>query len=145
MTNLTSSSLAPEVIDLADIPKRLRPHYSNFLGRPSEPKNSAKRILLTGHSHQAWPDVAREGVLAAFEDASLHVDDKWGAVFDRAEYVRKDIASMSQTECGEIALAQNTHELFTRFLSALPLREKTVIVATDGEFHSNCIVNSVRL
>ena len=137
MTNLTSSSLAPKVTDLAEIPRRLRPHYSNFLGRrSSEPKSSAERILLTGHSHQAWPDVAREGVLAAFEDASLHVDDKWGAVFDRAEYVRKDIASMSQTECGEIALAQNTHELFTRFLSALPLRERPVIIATDGEFHS---------
>ena len=31
----------------------------------------AKRLLLTGHSHQAWPDVAREGVIEA--DRSL-----WG-------------------------------------------------------------------
>ncbi|MEM7609394.1 MAG: kynureninase, partial [Myxococcota bacterium] len=50
-------------------PQSLRPFYGRFL--------DADRILLTGHSHQAWPDVAREGVLQAFDDAAAHVDDKW--------------------------------------------------------------------
>ena len=47
-------------------PNALAPHYSAF--RVDE------RLLLTGHSHQAWPDVAREGQLEAFEDAARHVD-----------------------------------------------------------------------
>jgi hypothetical protein len=28
----------------------------------------AERLLLSGHSHQAWPDVALEGQIEAFED-----------------------------------------------------------------------------
>ena len=35
-----------------------------------------------------------------------------------------------------IALGQNTHELVTRWLSALPLATHPRIVTTDGEFHS---------
>ena len=35
-----------------------------------------------------------------------------------------------------IALAQNTHELVTRWLSALPFRERRRSVSTTGEFHS---------
>ena len=45
----------------------LATHYSAF--RVSE------RLLLTGHSHQAWPDVGREGVIAAWDDAALHADE----------------------------------------------------------------------
>ena len=114
-------------------PSDLREAYSHFL---STAQNEAQRFLLTGHSHQAWPDVAREGVLEAFQDAALHVDDKWGAVFHRAELVRTDIAHSIDAEIGEVALASNTHELFTRFLSALPLKSKPVVIATTGEFHS---------
>jgi kynureninase len=36
----------------------------------------------------------------------------------------------------EIALGQNTHELVTRFLSALPLDRRPRLVTTDGEFHT---------
>jgi selenocysteine lyase/cysteine desulfurase len=36
----------------------------------------------------------------------------------------------------EIALAQNTHELVLRFLSALDLRRRPRLVTTDGEFHT---------
>ena len=35
-----------------------------------------------------------------------------------------------------MALGQNTHELVTRWLSALPLRARRRLVTTDGEFHS---------
>ena len=41
----------------------LAEHYSAF--RVSE------RLFLTGHSHQAWPDVAREGQLEAWQDGSV--------------------------------------------------------------------------
>ena len=109
-------------------PEHLRIHYSRFL--------RDDRVLLTGHSHQAWPDIAREAVIQAFDDAAAHVDDKWGAVFARAEVLRAKIAEVTSAEASEVALAQNTHELFTRFLSALPLKDRPLVIATDGEFHS---------
>lgn len=120
-------------------PAQLRSHYTHFLGEGDEAHHEGphgRRLLLTGHSHQAWPDVAREAVIEAFEHAALHVDDKWGVVFERAEYLRGVIAREVSCEAGEVALAQNTHELFSRFLSALDLRKRPKIICTDGEFHS---------
>ena len=61
-------------------PEELAGDYSAF--RVSE------RLLLTGHSHQAWPDVGREGVLEAWDDAALDVDDKWERAFAKSERVR---------------------------------------------------------
>jgi len=55
-------------------------HYTRF--------DVAGRLLLTGHSHQAWPDVALEGQLEAFEDAARLADKKWERAFARAERVR---------------------------------------------------------
>jgi selenocysteine lyase/cysteine desulfurase len=109
-------------------PERLRPHYARFL--------ASGHVLLTGHSHQAWPDVAREGVLEAFDDAATHVDDKWGPATEAADAVRRTIASELGGAPEDVALAQNTHELLTRFLSALPWKERRHLVTTDGEFHS---------
>lgn len=110
-------------------PAQLRPHYSAFLGGVS-------RILLTGHSHQAWPDVAREGVIACWDDAARHVDDKWEQAFAMAERVRRGVACRIGAAPGEVALGANTHELVARFLSALPLRKRRHLVTTSGEFHS---------
>lgn len=109
-------------------PELLRPHYARFL-RPG-------RILLTGHSHQAWPDVAREAQLEAFDDAAAHVDHKWGAAFEAAEAVRRAVAVRIACEPGEVALGASTHELVARFLSALPLRARPRLVTTGGEFHT---------
>jgi kynureninase len=108
-------------------PNALAPHYSAF--RVDE------RLLLTGHSHQAWPDVAREGQLEAFEDAARHVDDKWERAFAKAERVRDGFRRLLDDD-GSIALAQNTHELVTRFLSALDLRARPRLVTSEGEFHT---------
>ncbi len=113
-------------------PALLRPFYSSFLA----PRGAARRILLTGHSHQAWPDVAREGLLEAFTVASEHVDDKWTAVFEAQDELRRHIAQRISCLPGEIAFAPNTHELVVRFLSALPLAKRPHIVTTTGEFHS---------
>src|SRR5919108_5763253 len=44
-------------------------HYSRF--------RVAERLLLTGHSHQAWPDVGFEAQQRAWLDAADYVDDKW--------------------------------------------------------------------
>jgi kynureninase len=91
---------------------------------------------LTGHSHQAWPDVSFEGQVDAWIDAAELVDDKWDRAAEMAQRVRRGYARLLGAREEEIALAQNTHELVTRFLSALPLRRRPRLVTTDGEFHS---------
>ena len=103
-------------------------HYSRF--RVSE------RVLLTGHSHQAWPDVAFEAQQQAWLDAAEMVDDKWDRAFEMADEVRAGYRRLLDDPDGHIALGQNTHELVVRFLSALPLRERPRLVTTDGEFHT---------
>ena len=109
-------------------PNALAPQYSRF--RVSE------RLLLTGHSHQAWPDCGFDGQTAAWEDAARYVDDKWERAFDRADRVREGFARLLGDAGGGIALGANTHELVVRLLSALPLRTRPGLVTTDGEFHS---------
>jgi kynureninase len=109
-------------------PNALAPHYSRF--------HVADRLLLTGHSHQAWPDVARAAQLAAWDDAARHVDDKWEAAFAMADRVRQGFAQLLDVPGATIALAGSTHDLLVRWLSALPLRARPRIVTTDGEFHS---------
>ncbi|MDO7869312.1 hypothetical protein [Nocardioides jiangxiensis] len=107
---------------------QLAPHYSRF--RVSE------RLLLTGHSHQAWPDVALEGQLEAYADAAELVDEKWGRAFAKAEAVRDGFRRLLADPGGAIALGASTHELLVRFLSALDLSTRRRLVTTDGEFHS---------
>ena len=117
-----------ELEDLRRTPNALAADYSSF--------RVAERLLLTGHSHQAWPDVAREGVVEAFDDAAAHVDGKWGRAFEKAERVREGFRRLLGEPQAEIALAQNTHELVLRFLSALDLRRRPRLVTSDGEFHT---------
>ncbi len=114
-------------------PRALRAHYSQFLRVPAD---APRRILLTGHSHQAWPDVAREGQDQAFVDAATHVDDKWDRVFEVQDELRGYIAGRIGAGARELAFASNTHELVARFLSALDLRRRPHLVTTTGEFHS---------
>jgi kynureninase len=106
----------------------LAAHYTRF--------RVAERLLLTGHSHQAWPDVALDGQLAALEDAALHVDEKWERAFAQAERVRDGFRALLADPGAEIALGASTHELVLRFLSALDLRARPRLVTTDGEFHT---------
>lgn len=109
-------------------PEQLARHYSRF--------NVSERVLLTGHSHQAWPDVAFEAQQRAWLDAAEMVDDKWGRAFEVGDEVRAGYRRLLDDPDGHIALGQNTHELLIRFLSALPLRERPRLVTTDGEFHT---------
>jgi kynureninase len=109
-------------------PNALAPHYSRF--------RVAERLLLTGHSHQAWPDIGFEAHARAWRDAAEFVDDKWEHAFAQAELVRQGFARLLGDAGGGIALAPNTHELVVRLLSALPLRERPRLVTTDGEFHT---------
>jgi kynureninase len=109
-------------------PNAIAGHYSQF--RVSE------RLLLTGHSHQAWPDRGFEGQKAAWLDAARYVDDKWEQAFLRAQRVREGFAALMEDHAGDLALGANTHELVVRLLSALPLAARPRLVTTDGEFHS---------
>ncbi|MEX0942947.1 MAG: hypothetical protein WD002_10415 [Pseudomonadales bacterium] len=110
-------------------PDTLAQHYSAF--RVSD------RTLLTGHSHQAWPDVAFDGQKQAWLDAANLVDDKWSAAFAKAGEVKAFYAGLlGDRGTDHYVLAENTHELLVRFLSALPLGSRPRIVTTDGEFHS---------
>ncbi len=123
---MTPEAPAPE--DLYQAPNALARHYSRF--RVSE------RLLLTGHSHQAWPNCGFDGQAESWSDAAEFVDQKWDHAFERAEQVRAGYRRMLDDANGEIALGSSTHELGVRFLSALPLRKRPKIVTTDGEFHS---------
>jgi kynureninase len=106
----------------------LAQHYRHF--------RVAERLLLTGHSHQAWPDVALDGQRDAFDDAALLVDQKWPRAFAKAERLRAGVRELLGEPGGEVALAANTHELVVRFLSALDLKRRPRLVTTDGEFHT---------
>jgi kynureninase len=108
----------------------LAEHYRAF--RVDDPA----RVLLTGHSHQAWPDVAREGQLEAFEDAASHVDEKWGRALAKADELRARLRVLLDDPGAEIALGTSTHELIVRLLSALPLDRRRRLVTSDGEFHT---------
>ena len=103
-------------------------HYSRF--------RVGERLLLTGHSHQAWPDVGFDAQQRAWLNAAEFVDDKWERAAVQAAAVRAGFARLIGDSAGNIALGQNTHELVTRWLSALPLLTHPRIVTTDGEFHS---------
>ena len=93
-------------------------------------------MLLTGHSHQAWPDVGFAAQQQAWLDAAELVDDKWDRAFARADRVRAGFARLLDDPDGDIALASSTHDLVVRFLSALPLGRRPRLVTTDGEFHT---------
>ena len=91
-------------------PAELRPITMIFLN----PTDFADR-----HSHQAWPNVAREGLLRAYADAAMHVDDKWTLAMQRADHLRNAVSDYLGVDHDQIALAQNSHELATRFISGL--------------------------
>ena len=117
----------------------LAKHYSRF--RVSE------RYLLTGHSHQAWPDVAFEAQQQAWLDAAALVDRKWEKAEEIANRVRGGFRRLLNDPDGDLALGQNTHELILRWLSAiLPMFDsgpakagthtRNALLTTDGEFHT---------
>jgi kynureninase len=114
--------------DLAAHPNPLAADYTRF--------RVADRLLLTGHSHQAWPDVAYSAQKQAWLDAATYVDDKWEQAFRRSDRIRGGVGDLLDDPGADVALGENTLELVARFLSALPLRERPRLVTTDGEFHT---------
>lgn len=109
-------------------PADLARHYTRF--------DVAGRLLLTGHSHQAWPDVALRGLVESFEDAARDVDAKWERAFAKAERVRESVRAWIGAPGAPIALGTSTHALTVVMLSSLDFKRRGKIVTTDAEFHS---------
>ena len=108
--------------------KSLLPHYSHF--------NVANRLLFTGHSHQAWPDVAFEGVQEYLQMTAEQVDKKWDFAFQKTEIMRGYLRDFYNDPTGRYCREQNTHVLLVSWLSSLDLENKPKIITTTGEFHS---------
>ena len=66
--------------DFDELALALQPHYSHF--------NVANRLLFTGHSHQAWPDVAFAGIQEYMRVVADRVDTKWDIGFEKTEIMR---------------------------------------------------------
>lgn len=112
-------------------PVAIASHYRRF--------RVADRILLTGHSHQAWPDVSLEGHTQAWLDAAADVDAKWARAEAQAELVRRGYRRLlGDDDHGRITLGPSTHDLLVRLLSSFDWwrDDNPRIVTTDGEFHS---------
>jgi len=107
---------------------RLAPHYSHF--------DVSNRLLFSGHSHQAWPDVALEGLKESFHVAAKEVDTKWDTAFDKAEILREYLRNFYDDPDGYYCLAENTHLLLVSWLSSYDLKSKPKVITTDAEFHS---------
>ena len=125
-TTEARSRLTAEV--LRKSPNPIAPHYSRF--------RVGERMLLSGHSHQAWPDVGFEGQMEAWTDAAEFVDEKWSRAEAKAERVRRGYGKLLGEPNAVIGLAPNTHELLVKLISALPLQKRPKLVTTDGEFHT---------
>src|SRR5512145_951555 len=100
-------------------------HSPTFLARHYSRFRVGERLLLTGHSHQAWPDVGFEAQQQAWLDAAEFVDDKWERAAEQGNLVRAGFARLLGDTPANIALGQNTHELVTRWLSALSFHSRS--------------------
>jgi kynureninase len=127
-TRIQSKDSPLQLADLIRRPNALAADYSRF--------RVGERLLLTGHSHQAWPDCSFEAQQQAWLDAAEFVDDKWERAFAKADDVRRGYARLMDDPHGDVALGHNTLELIVRLLSALPLKSRPKLVTTDGEFHT---------
>jgi selenocysteine lyase/cysteine desulfurase len=108
--------------------EQLIPHYSHF--------KVSERLLFTGHSHQAWPDVALEGQKEYFMDSAELVDKKWEKAAEKTEVLRNYLRDYYDDPDGFYCREESTHVLFVSWMSGLDLKNKPKIISTDGEFHS---------
>jgi len=108
--------------------RNLAQHYRHF--------DAANRLLFTGHSHQAWPDVARDAQIEAFDTAARLVDTKWDVVFEKVDIMRSYLREFYDDPNGQYTHNENTHNLFVRWLSGLDYTSKRTIITTDTEFYS---------
>lgn len=114
--------------EIDQLANRLIPHYSRF--------QVSERLLFTGHSHQAWPDVARDGQTEYFDVCAERVDNKWEVGFEKTEILRNYLRNYYDDPNGLYCREESTHFLLVSLLSSFDLKNKPKIITTDGEFHS---------
>lgn len=114
--------------EIDPLANKLAPHYSHF--------NVTNRLLFTGHSHQAWPNVARKGQTEYFDVCAREVDNKWDIAFEKTEILRNYLRDFYDDPDGYYCREESTHVLFVSWMSSLDLKNKPRIISTDGEFHS---------
>lgn len=114
--------------NIDELAEHLQPHYSHF--------DVANRLLFTGHSHQAWPDVALEGLKESFEVSARKVDNKWDIAFQKTEQLRDYLRNYYDDPNGRYCLSENTHHLLVAWLSSFDWKDTPRVITTDGEFHS---------
>ncbi|MCH8496619.1 MAG: hypothetical protein LAT57_13445, partial [Balneolales bacterium] len=110
--------------------------YSSALARHYSHFDVSNRLLFTGHSHQAWPDVALEGLIESYDVAARLVDTKWDVVFEKVDIMREYLKSFYDDPNGRYTHGENTHNLFVRWLSGIDLQKKRTIIISDTEFYS---------
>lgn len=110
--------------------------YPNHLSQDYQHAAVAQRIMLTGHIHQALPDVCEKAYREHWDCLNKYGEERWDEVFRRADRLREGFASILEGEVENIALAPSVHELFVRFLSALPIARGGRIVTSDSEHPS---------
>jgi len=108
----------------------------NILSADYRHAGVASRIQLTGHTHQALPDMAERGYSEHWNALNKYGEERWDEVFACAYEVRQGFAALLEDEAENIALASSVHDLVVRFLSALPLLQRPRIVTTDAEHPS---------
>jgi selenocysteine lyase/cysteine desulfurase len=114
--------------EIDQLAKRLQPHYSRF--------DVANRLLFTGHSHQAWPDVARDGQTEYFDICARDVDKKWEVSFEKTEILRNYLRDYYDDPDGFYCREESTHFLMVSLMSSFDLKNKPKVITTDSEFHS---------
>ncbi|HLR25730.1 MAG TPA: hypothetical protein VK112_07660 [Fodinibius sp.] len=114
--------------DIDTLANKLQPHYTHF--------DVANRLLFTGHSHQAWPDIALEGLNKAYRSAATRIDNKWDQAFEKTEVLRNYLRTYYDDPRGRYCQSENTHHLLVSWLSSLDLKNNPRVITTDSEFHS---------
>ena len=113
--------------NIDDLALKLQPHYSHF--------DVTNRLMFSGHSHQAWPDVALDGLKQGFLEAAQLVDEKWASAFAKTDVLRNYLKQFYDDPTGYYTVSQNTHDVLVRLLSSFDWTNPR-IVTTDGEFHT---------
>ncbi|AFU98381.1 aminotransferase class V-fold PLP-dependent enzyme [Simiduia agarivorans] len=118
----------PTLADLTKTPNKLAALYSHAA--------VGARIMLTGHIHQAMPDCAGDAYQAHWDCLNRYGEERFEQEFEIADRVRAGFAELIHAAPERIALASSVHDLFIRFLSAMPLATRPRIVTTDAEYPS---------
>lgn len=114
--------------EIDQLASHLIPHYSRF--------DVGNRLIFTGHSLQAWPDMARKGLVEAYDATAKDIDGKWPIVEEKREILRDYLRYVYDDPHGLYCHSENTHHLLVAWLSSFDLKNKPKIITTNGEFHS---------